>query len=48
MRAYIVETSLGYYINPLVSVMLGVIFLHERMSVRQWVPVGLAALGVFT
>ncbi len=43
---YIVETSLGYFINPLVSVMLGVIFLHEKLPVRQWVPVGLAALGV--
>jgi chloramphenicol-sensitive protein RarD len=43
---YIVETSLGYYINPLVSVLLGVLFLRERLRPFQWVAVGLAALGV--
>jgi chloramphenicol-sensitive protein RarD len=43
---FIVETSLGYYINPLVSVLLGVIFLRERLRPLQWVAVGLAALGV--
>jgi chloramphenicol-sensitive protein RarD len=43
---YIVETSLGYYINPLVSVLLGVVFLKERLRPMQWVPIGLAALGV--
>jgi chloramphenicol-sensitive protein RarD len=42
----IVETSLGYFINPLVSVLLGVIFLRERLRPMQWVPVGLATLGV--
>lgn len=43
---FIVETSLGYFINPLLSVLLGVLFLHERLRPLQWVPVGLAALGV--
>jgi chloramphenicol-sensitive protein RarD len=43
---YIVETSLGYYINPLVSVLLGVVFLRERLRPLQWAPVILAALGV--
>jgi chloramphenicol-sensitive protein RarD len=43
---YIVETSLGYFINPLISVLLGVIFLKERLRVAQWIPVVLAALGV--
>jgi chloramphenicol-sensitive protein RarD len=43
---YIVETSLGYFINPLVSVLLGVVFLRERLRPLQWLPVGLAALGV--
>jgi chloramphenicol-sensitive protein RarD len=43
---YIVETSLGYFINPLLSVLLGVIFLHERLRRWQWVPIGLAAAGV--
>jgi chloramphenicol-sensitive protein RarD len=43
---FIVETSLGYFINPLVSVLLGVIFLRERLRAIQWVPVGLATIGV--
>jgi chloramphenicol-sensitive protein RarD len=42
----IVETSLGYYINPLVSVVLGVMVLRERLSRVQWLAVGLAAAGV--
>lgn len=43
---FIVETSLGYFINPLVSVLLGVLFLHERLRAMQWIAVGLAAAGV--
>ena len=43
---FIVETSLGYFINPLVSVLLGVVFLREKLRPGQWIPVGLAALGV--
>jgi len=43
---YIVETSLGYFINPLVNVLLGVIFLRERLRPWQWVSVGLAFSGV--
>ena len=43
---FIVETSLGYFINPLLSVLMGVIFLRERLRPAQWVPVGLAAAGV--
>ena len=43
---FIVETSLGYFINPLLSVSLGVLFLHERLRPLQWVPVALAAIGV--
>ena len=43
---YIVETSLGYFINPLLSVLLGVIILHERLRRAQWLAVGLAAAGV--
>lgn len=43
---YIVETSLGYFINPLLSVLLGVIFLGERLRPAQWFPLGLAAFGV--
>ena len=43
---YIVETSLGYFINPLLSVLLGVIILRERLRLTQWIPLGLAAAGV--
>jgi chloramphenicol-sensitive protein RarD len=41
-----VETSLGYFINPLLSVLMGVIFFRERLRSWQWVPVVLAAIGV--
>ncbi len=43
---FIVETSLGYFINPLLSVLLGVLFLRERLRPLQWLPVALAAAGV--
>lgn len=43
---FIVETSLGYFINPLISVLLGVLFLRERLRTMQWVPITLAATGV--
>jgi chloramphenicol-sensitive protein RarD len=40
------EASLGYYINPLVNVLLGLLILGERLRPLQWLAVGLAALGV--
>lgn len=43
---FIVETSLGYFINPLLSVLMGVIFLREQLRTAQWIPVTLAAIGV--
>jgi chloramphenicol-sensitive protein RarD len=42
----VLATSLGYYINPLVNVLLGLIVLHERLNRRQWFAVGLAASAV--
>ena len=42
----IVQTSLGYFINPLLSVVLGVMVFRERLRRLQWVSVGLAAAGV--
>lgn len=42
----VVETSLGYFINPLVNVVLGVMLLSERLNRRQWIAVGIAAIGV--
>lgn len=44
----ILETSLGYYINPLISVLLGVIVLKERLSVTQIFSFLLAGIGVLT
>jgi chloramphenicol-sensitive protein RarD len=43
---FIVETSLGYFINPLLNVLLGVVFLREHLRPLQWFPIGLAAVGV--
>ena len=43
---FVVETSLGYFINPLMNVILGVIILRERLRPAQWVPIGLVAAGV--
>ncbi|GAB3104654.1 EamA family transporter RarD [Lysobacter terrae] len=43
---HVVESSLGYFINPLLNVVLGVAFLHERLSRSQWAAVALAAAGV--
>lgn len=43
---FIIETSLGYFISPLVSVFLGVIFLHEKLKKIQWLAIALALTGV--
>jgi chloramphenicol-sensitive protein RarD len=45
-RGRVVDASLGYFINPLVSVVLGVVVLDERLRRAQWAAVGVAALGV--
>ncbi len=43
---HILEASLGYFINPLLSVVLGLVFLGERLRRWQWASVGIAAAGV--
>src|SRR5690242_21622930 len=43
---HIVEVALGYYIGPLVSVLLGVLVLRERLRSLQWAAVGIAAVAV--
>lgn len=42
----VLETSLGYFINPLFTVILGVVFLRERLRVAQWVAVSFGAIAV--
>ena len=43
---HVVESSLGYFINPLLNVVLGVVFLRERLGRSQWIAVACAAAGV--
>ncbi len=43
---HVVETSLGYFINPLLNVVIGTLFLRERLSPMQWASVAVAATGV--
>lgn len=45
-NGYVVETSLGYFINPLVTVLLGVVVLHERLRRLQWAALGIAFVAV--
>lgn len=45
-NARMLEASLGYYINPLVNVLLALLVLRERLRRLQWLAVGLATLGV--
>ncbi len=45
-HGHVLETSLGYYINPILSILVGVVVLGERMAALQWVSVGLAAVAV--
>jgi chloramphenicol-sensitive protein RarD len=42
----VLEASLGYFINPLANVWLGVVFLRERLNGAQWTAVGIAAAAV--
>lgn len=42
----VIETSLGYFINPLVTVLMGVVFLGERLRRLQWVALSIATLAV--
>jgi len=43
---FVIQTALGYFINPLVSVLLGVVVLHERLRRGQWAAIAVAAAGV--
>jgi chloramphenicol-sensitive protein RarD len=43
---HVVEISLGYFMSPLLSVLLGVLVLHERLRTWQWVALGIASVAV--
>jgi chloramphenicol-sensitive protein RarD len=45
-NGHVIEASLGYFINPLVNIMLGYLLLNERLRRLQWLAIGVAALGV--
>lgn len=47
LSGQVVEAALGYFINPIVTVFLGVLILRERLNVTQWVAVGISILAVF-
>ncbi|HEY6482575.1 MAG TPA: EamA family transporter RarD [Steroidobacteraceae bacterium] len=46
MNGHVVEASLGYFIGPLVNVLLGILVLSEKLSRAQWTAVALASVGV--
>lgn len=46
LDGHLLDASLGYFINPLVSVALGTVFLRERLSRLQWLAIALASAGV--
>jgi len=46
LAGHVIEGSLGYFINPIVTVLLGVLVLHERLRPAQWVAMGIAALAI--
>ncbi|KQR53851.1 protein rarD [Leifsonia sp. Leaf336] len=46
VTGHVVEAALGYFINPIVTVLLGVMVQHERLRPAQWVAVGLSAVAV--
>ncbi|RLQ86459.1 EamA family transporter RarD [Mycetocola zhadangensis] len=47
LSGQVIESALGYFINPIVTVFLGVFFLRERLRVVQWISVGLSIVAVF-
>ncbi len=45
-NGHVVEASLGYYINPVIIIAMGVILLHEKMRKMQWISIAIASTGV--
>lgn len=46
LSGHVIEASLGYFINPIVTVLLAVIVLRERLSIAQWIAIGIAVVAV--
>ncbi|HWM33645.1 MAG TPA: EamA family transporter RarD [Pseudolysinimonas sp.] len=46
LTGHVVEGALGYFINPIVTVVLGVVFLRERLRITQWIAVGISAVAI--
>lgn len=46
LTGHVIEGSLGYFINPIVTVLLGVLVLKERLRTAQWVAIGIAVVAV--
>jgi chloramphenicol-sensitive protein RarD len=46
LSGHVIETSLGYFINPIATVLLAVLVLRERLRATQWVAIGIAACAV--
>jgi chloramphenicol-sensitive protein RarD len=46
LTGQVVEAALGYFINPIVTVFLGVLVLRERLNVTQWIAVGISIVAV--
>ncbi len=46
LTGHVIEGSLGYFINPIVTVLLGVLVLKERLRIAQWVAIGISVLAV--
>ena len=46
LSGHVVEGAMGYFINPIVTVVLGVVALRERLRVAQWVAVGISGVAI--
>lgn len=46
LTGHVIETSLGYFINPIVTVLLGVLVLRERLRLTQWIAIGISVVAV--